>query len=60
MPPGLTLSSEAAAALLGAQRVALVLLAESPDAALWLYGVRLTAFLVIIGAILDKNRSGRR
>ena len=46
-------------AVLAAQRVALALLARTPDAALPLYGVRLLAFLVIAAAIIDKNRAGR-
>jgi uncharacterized protein DUF5985 len=46
-------------ALLAAQRVALALVAETPEAALPLYGLRLLAFLIIAAAVLDKNRSGR-
>jgi len=43
-------------ALLAAQRTALVLVADDPGAATWLYGVRLVAFLLILHAIIDKNR----
>lgn len=46
--------------ILAAQRVALVLLALDADAAVWLYGLRLVAFVVIIAAILDKNSSSSR
>jgi peptidoglycan/LPS O-acetylase OafA/YrhL len=45
--------------LLAAQRFALAVIpTESQEPAL-LYGVRLVAFLLILGAILDKNRAGR-
>jgi hypothetical protein len=45
--------------LLAIQRVLLALVADTPEAALPLYGLRLFAFLIIIVAIVDKNRSGR-
>jgi len=45
--------------LLAVQRVALALIADTPEAALPLYGLRLLAFLIIIAAIIDKNRSDR-
>ncbi len=45
--------------LLAAQRLGLALAARDPDAALPLYGVRLLAFLLIVAAIIDKNRTGR-
>ncbi|HEX5726285.1 MAG TPA: DUF5985 family protein [Longimicrobiaceae bacterium] len=45
-------------ALLAVQRVALALVAGDPEAALPLYGLRLLAFVLIIVAIVDKNRSG--
>jgi hypothetical protein len=45
--------------LLAVQRVALALVADTPEAALPLYGLRLLAFLIIIIAIVDKNRSDR-
>ena len=48
----------AAFCLLAVQRFALTLMAE-PDAgegALWLYGLRLLAYLLILAAIIDKNR----
>ena len=43
--------------LLAVQRVALALAAASPEATLPLYGLRLLAFLIIIAAVIDKNRS---
>jgi hypothetical protein len=45
----------AAFALLGAQRMALTFMAE-PQPTLWPYLVRLAAFLLILWAIIDKNR----
>lgn len=47
-------------ALLAVQRVALALVGGTPEAVLPLYVLRLFAFLVIIAAIVDKNRSDRR
>ena len=45
--------------LLGAQRGVLALLHDPEEgAALFLYGLRLLAFLLILWAIVDKNRSG--
>ncbi len=47
--------------LLAAQRVALVLLShQTPDELVWLYAIRLAAFLLILGGILDKNRAASR
>jgi hypothetical protein len=46
--------------LLGAQRLALALLPESPGLAVWPYVVRLLAFLLILWAIVDKNRERGR
>lgn len=43
--------------LLAIQRSILTLTAATDDAALWLYGVRAFAFLLIIYAIVDKNRT---
>jgi uncharacterized membrane protein YeiB len=43
--------------LLAAQRTLLTVLAERPDAHLALYVVRLLAFVLIIAAIVDKNRA---
>jgi hypothetical protein len=43
--------------LLAAQRTLLTVLSDRPDAHLPLYGVRLLAFLLIIAAIVDKNRA---
>jgi hypothetical protein len=42
--------------LLGLHRVALTLVALSDRGALWPYGLRLLAFLLILAAIIDKNR----
>jgi len=48
----------AAFVLLGAQRLALALLpADAP--AVWPYVVRLAAFVLILAAVVDKNRSRR-
>jgi hypothetical protein len=43
--------------LLAAQRTLLTVLSDRPDAHLLLYVVRLLAFLLIIAAIVDKNRA---
>lgn len=43
--------------LLAVQRTLLTALSEQPDAHLPLYVVRLVAFLLIIAAIVDKNRA---
>ena len=48
----------AAFLLLSAQRFALTLAREWGEATLWLYGLRLLAFLLILLAIIDKNRGG--
>jgi hypothetical protein len=45
--------------LLAVQRVALALVGGTPDAALPLYGLRALAFLLLIAAIIDKNRPAR-
>lgn len=45
--------------LLAVQRVALALVGSTTDAALPLYGLRALAFLLIIAAIVDKNRPAR-
>jgi hypothetical protein len=42
--------------LLAVQRVSLVLFAGDRDADVYLYLIRLLAFVLIIAAILDKNR----
>lgn len=42
--------------ILALQRVALTVLADEPSAAIYLYGSRLVAFVIIIAAIVDKNR----
>ena len=39
------------------QRVATVLTAEWSENVTWLYGMRLLAFVIILVAILDKNRA---
>jgi hypothetical protein len=53
----LFLAFSIAFALLALQRAALVLLADVPEATLYLYGVRVIAFLLIVAAIIDKNRA---
>lgn len=42
--------------MLALQRVALVAFAYDPDAAVWLYAARALAFMLILWAIVDKNR----
>lgn len=46
--------------LLGGQRLALALTAETAESNTGLYLVRLFAFLLILVAIVDKNRGGGR
>jgi uncharacterized membrane protein YeiB len=46
--------------LLGAQRLALVLTSDLAESHTGLYLVRLFAFLLILVAIVDKNRGGGR
>jgi len=43
--------------LLAFQRLVLGLAREWSEDVVWLYGLRLLAFLIILVAILDKNRS---
>ena len=43
--------------LLASQRLALNLTAGLPEAAIYIYTLRLLAFVLIIVAIVDKNRS---
>ena len=42
--------------LLAAQRGALATVEHDAPGATWLYGVRLLAFLLILAAVIDKNR----
>lgn len=44
--------------VLAAQRAALALTGDPANEQVWLYGVRLFAFLLILAAIIDKNRGG--
>lgn len=46
--------------ILGAQRIALVLTREMLESQTGLYVVRLFAFLLILAAIVDKNRGPRK
>lgn len=46
--------------LLGLQRLLLALTETSPAGSVWLYAIRLLAFVLILIAIVDKNRSGRQ
>lgn len=45
--------------ILGVQRVLLALTTQTYEDTTYLYVVRLLAFLVILAAIVDKNRSGK-
>ena len=45
--------------VLGLQRLLLALLETSPAGAVWLYVIRLLAFVLILAAIVDKNRGVR-
>ena len=53
----LFLAFAVAFAILAVQRVALAVVAHAPEAAVPLYGLRLLGFLLIIAAIVDKNRA---
>lgn len=44
--------------LLGAQRAAMATLDPHAPGATWLYVARLAAFLLILAAVIDKNRPG--
>ncbi len=46
-------------ALLGVQRIVSVVAMQWAENTLWIYGLRLLAFLVILYAIIDKNRPAR-
>jgi hypothetical protein len=50
----------AAFGLLAAQRAALALSADPSGDQVLLYGIRLLAFVLILAAIVDKNRAGGR
>jgi len=41
----------------GASRLILTFLEEDDEGRIWVYGLRLVAFLLIFAAIVDKNRS---
>jgi hypothetical protein len=45
--------------LLALQRLLLALFQNPDGEQLWLYGIRLLAFVLILFAIIDKNRGGR-
>lgn len=45
--------------LLGVQRLLLALFQDPDNEQVWLYGIRLLAFVLILVAIIDKNRGGR-
>ena len=45
--------------ILAVQRAALVALASMPEATIYLYALRSLAFILIIAAIVDKNRATR-
>ncbi|HEX8391157.1 MAG TPA: DUF5985 family protein [Longimicrobium sp.] len=44
--------------LLALQRVVLALVSDDPALLPWVYGLRLVAFVIILAAIIDKNRAG--
>lgn len=46
-------------AILAAQRLVLTVAREWGENMVWLYGLRLAAFVLIVYAIVDKNRSRR-
>ena len=46
--------------ILAAQRLMLTVARDWSEGAVWLYGLRLVAFLLIIVAIVDKNRAAAR
>jgi peptidoglycan/LPS O-acetylase OafA/YrhL len=45
--------------LLAVQRLLLALFQNPDNEQVWLYGIRLLAFVLILIAIVDKNRGGR-
>lgn len=45
--------------LLALQRLLLALSQNPDNEQVWLYGIRLLAFVLILYAIVDKNRAGR-
>lgn len=45
--------------LLALQRLLLALIQNPDSEQVWLYGIRLLAFVLILFAIIDKNRAGR-
>lgn len=45
--------------LLAVQRLLLALFQDPDSEQVWLYGIRLLAFVLILVAIIDKNRGGR-
>jgi uncharacterized membrane protein HdeD (DUF308 family) len=44
--------------ILGVQRIALALRPAPNDENAWIYAMRLLAFVIILGGIVDKNRRG--
>jgi hypothetical protein len=46
--------------LLALQRLLLALFQDPDSEQLWLYGIRLLAFVLILVAIVDKNRGAQR
>ncbi len=45
--------------ILAVQRLALALVTDVAAGAVWLYALRLLGFLIILAAIVDKNRTPR-
>jgi hypothetical protein len=46
--------------LLATQRLAFVVTSDTSERAIWWYALRLVAFIIILLAIVDKNRSRRK
>lgn len=46
--------------MLAVQRIALTVFAYQAEATIYIYSLRVIAFLLIIGAIIDKNRAVSR
>lgn len=55
----LFLAFAAAFTLLAVQRVVMIAMASWLENEVWLYTIRLAAFVLILLAIIDKNRAGR-
>ena len=47
-------------AVLGTSRLVLAVLDEDNEARTWVYALRLAAFVLIVAAVIDKNRASSR